>query len=458
MLVLDELSCWAVFGVDKSDPRLMILGSIGLAARESAAAHDLIETRLRSRETDPAERRGYGAVVEFDIQRARRDTPGTNRVAHLNNAGAALPPTQVTEAVIAHLRRESEIGGYEAAAAAADQLEATYTSIARLIGCSVAEVAVVENATRAWDMAFYALAFKPGERILTARAEYASNVIAFLQVAARTGAVVEVVDDDEHGQLSVAELRRRLDSGGGEVKLIAITHVPTQGGLVNPAEEVGAVAREAGVPFLLDACQSVGQLPVDVERIGCDLLSATGRKFLRGPRGTGFLYVRRSILDRLEPPFLDLHAATWTAPDRYEIRPDARRFENWETNPAGKIGLGVAIDYAMSWGLEAIETRVTALAEVLRERLRSTDGVHVHDQGQRRCGIVSFTVDGVRSQDVQLRLAERGVNVSVSPVGYARLDLPRRGLPDLVRASVHYYNTEEELDRLLDVLHSFGPT
>jgi selenocysteine lyase/cysteine desulfurase len=374
-------------------------------------------------------------------------------VAHLNNAGAALPPTQVTDAVIGHLRLEAEMGGYEAAAAAAEQVEHTYTAIARLLGCAVDEVAVVENATRAWDMAFYGMAFAPGDRILTARAEYASNVIAFLQVAARTGAIVEVVEDDESGQLSVADLRRRLaDTSRGPVKLIAMTHVPTQGGLVNPAEEVGAATREAGVPFLLDACQSVGQMPVDVERIGCDLLSATGRKFLRGPRGTGFLYVRRGLLGRLEPPFLDLHAATWTAPDRYEIRPDARRFENWETNYAGKIGLGVAVDYALTWGLEAIEERVTALADRLRSALQELDGVTVHDQGRRRCGIVTFTIAGVPAQEVQQRLAGRGVNVSVSLVDYARLDLSRRGLPDLVRASVHYYNTEDDLDRLLDAL------
>jgi cysteine desulfurase / selenocysteine lyase len=400
---------------------------------------------------------GYGAVVVIDIERARRDTPGVVRVAHLNNAGAALPPTQVTEAVIAHLRREAEMGGYEAAAAATEQVEGTYAAIARLISCQTSEIAVVENATRAWDMAFYALSFAPGDRILTARAEYASNVIAFLQIAARTGAVVEVVDNDESGQLSVPDLRRRLSDGKDPVRLVAITHVPTQGGLVNPAEEVGAAAREAGVPFLLDACQSVGQLPVDVETIGCDLLSATGRKFLRGPRGTGFLYVRRGLLGELEPPFLDLHAATWTAPDKYEIRPDARRFENWETNYAAKIGLGVAVEYALSWGLTAIEARVTALAADLRERLRAQPGVHVHDQGQRRCGIVTFTIDGVPAQQAQRHLAEQGVNVSVSQVDHARLDLPARGLTDLVRASVHYYNDNDDLDRLIAALSDVAP-
>jgi selenocysteine lyase/cysteine desulfurase len=391
--------------------------------------------------------------VDFDLERARRDTPGTERVAHLNNAGAALPPTAVTEAVIAHLHAEAEMGGYEAAAAAADRLDAVYDSIARLIGCAPDEVAVVENATRAWDMAFYSLRFAPGERILTAHSEYASNVIAYLQVAARTGAVIEVVEDDEHGQLCVADLRRRLDdTARGRVALVAMTHVPTQGGLVNPAEEVGAAAREAGVPFLLDACQSVGQLDVDVDRIGCDLLSATGRKYLRGPRGTGFLYVRRALLDGLEPPFLDMHAATWTGPDSYRIRPDARRFENWEGNVAAKLGLGVAVDYALEWGLGAIEERVVTLGATLRARLGELPGVAVHDLGLRRCGIVSFTVDGVPPPDVTERLRGHGVNTSVSPVTSAQFDLPRRGLDQLVRASVHYYNTEDELDRLIAAL------
>ncbi|MEO5662263.1 MAG: aminotransferase class V-fold PLP-dependent enzyme [Nocardioides sp.] len=391
-------------------------------------------------------------LTQFDLERARHDTPGTAHVAHLNNAGAALPPTQVTDAVIAHLRREAEIGGYEAAAEARDQVEHTYDAISRLIGCSTDEVAVVENATRAWDMAFYGIEFAPGDRILTARAEYSSNVIAFLQVAARSGAVVEVVENDESGQLSVSDLSDKFDNGEGPVKLVAVTHVPTQGGLVNPAIEIGAATREAGVPYLLDACQSVGQFRVDVDEIGCDFLSATGRKYLRGPRGTGFLYVRANMLEHLEPPFLDLHAAAWTAPDRYQIRPDARRFENWETNYAGKIGLGVAVDYALSWGIEAIEERINVLAGRLRQMLGDVDGVTVHDQGQRQCGIVTFTVEGVPSQEVQQRLAERGVNVSVSLVEYARLDLSHRGLPDLARASVHYYNTEEDLQRLIDAL------
>jgi selenocysteine lyase/cysteine desulfurase len=264
--------------------------------------------------------------------------------------------------------------------------------------------------------------------------------------------VVEVVDDDEHGQLSVDDLRHRLGSGAGEVKLIAMTHVPTDNGLVNPAAEVGAVARDAGVPFLLDACQSIGQMPVDVERIGCDFLSATGRKFLRGPRGTGFLYVRRSVLDTVVPPFLDLHAATWTAPGRYEMRPDARRFENWETNVAGKIALGVAVDYALSWGLDEIEHRVTDLADGLRARLEPLDGVHLQDRGRRRSGIVTFTVHGISADEVQRGLAKQAINVSVATAERGADERLGGRRTDLVRASVHYYNTDAELDRLVEAL------
>lgn len=389
--------------------------------------------------------------MAIDVLRARRETPGCENVLHFNNAGAALMPQPVLHATIGHLQLEALVGGYEAAAQAHEAVEHVYDAAAALLGCHRGEIAIVENATRAWDMAFYAVPLGPGDRILTAVAEYASNYIAFLQVARKTGAVVEVVPNDESGMISIEALRQAIDD---HVKLVAITHVPTNGGLVNPAAAVGKVTRGAGVMYLLDACQSVGQMPIDVEAIGCDMLSATGRKYLRGPRGTGFLYVRRGVLERLEPPFLDLHAARWVARDRFEIRPDARRFENWETYYAGKIGLGVAIDYAMQWGLDAIWARVSCLADDLRRRLNAILGVTVRDQGAERCGIVSFTVAGRDADEVQRLLAKARINVSVSRLPSTRLDMEARGLSNLVRASVHYYNTEEEIERFCTTLAS----
>jgi selenocysteine lyase/cysteine desulfurase len=385
----------------------------------------------------------------LDIERLREDTPGCTEVLHFNNAGAALMPRPVLEVVVSHLELEARIGGYEAHDAAIERLEQTYRAVARLIGADPDEIALVENATRAWDMAFYSIPFEPGDRILTSVSEYASNVISFLQVARKTGAVVEVVPNDESGQLSVEALRAMLDE---RVKLIAVSHIPTNGGLIQPAAEIGRVAREAGVLYLLDACQSVGQIPVDVREIGCDFLSATSRKYLRGPRGVGFLYVRRELVKRLEPVMLDLHAATWVAPDRYEVRPDARRFENWESYVAGRIGLGVAVDYALAVGIEAGSARLRTLATLLRQRIAALPGARVHDLGRERGGIVTFTLDGLAAETVKAFLATRRINVTTSSAASTRFDMEARGLEKLVRASVHYYNTEDEIDAFVSAL------
>ncbi len=389
--------------------------------------------------------------MTFDLQRARRDTPSCERILHFNNAGSSLMPQPVLDATIAHLQLEAQIGGYEAAESAHDKIEHVYDAAATLIGSARDEIAIVENATRAWDMAFYSIPFKTGDRILTAMAEYASNFIAYLQVAKKTGATVEVIPNDAHGQLSLDALRKTLDEC---VKLIAITHIPTNGGLVNPVAEVGKIAREHGILYLVDACQSVGQMPVDVNTIGCDMLSATGRKYLRAPRGTGFLYVRKSVLERLEPPLLDLHAATWIAKDSYAIRPDARRFENWETNYAGKIGLGVAIDYALHWGMDTTWRRIKNLAYMLRTQLSPLPGVIVRDRGVTQCGIVTFSVEDTTPEEIKQALSQHNINVSITSRDSTLLDMQARGLDTLVRASVHYYNTEEEVERFCQVVAS----
>lgn len=385
----------------------------------------------------------------MDLQQIRQDTPGVAHRVHLNNAGAGLMPNSVLHAMTGYLTREAEIGGYEAAAEAAPVLDGVYDSVARLVGAARDEIALVENATVAWQLAFYALAFRPGDRILTARAEYAANYVAFLQVARRTGAVIEVIPDDADGVLDPAALERMID---GRVRLIAMTWVPTNGGLINPAEEVGRIARRHDILYLLDACQAVGQMPVSVETIGCDVLTATGRKFLRGPRGTGFLYMRRALLQSLEPAMIDHFAAPWVAPDRYALRPDARRFETWENNYAARLGLGVAIDLALSLGLESIETRCRQLSTRLREGLRAVNAVDVRDLGPRCASIVTFTHRSISADDAKARLAKEGFNISVSGPGSTLLDATARGLPPLLRASPHYYNTEDEVDRFLQAV------
>lgn len=390
----------------------------------------------------------------IDVERARALTPGCQNVLHLNHAGASLLPQPVLDAVVGHLQLEAEIGGYEAAEAAAPQLERTYAAVAELIGADAGEIALMDSATRAWDMAVYSLPIEPQDRVLISRAEYGSNAIALLQLQQRTGCQLVLVDDDEQGQIDLDALERELAED--DAALVSLVHVPTQGGLVNPAVEVGRLCREAGVLLVLDACQSAGQLPLDVKALGCAVLTATGRKFLRGPRGTGFLYMRHDLIPLVEPVMLDLHAATWTAPDRYEVRDGARRFEMWESDVAGRVGLGVAVDHALSWGIEAIAERNTVLADGLRQRLAAIPRVTVHDKGEQHCAITTFAIDAVAAEDVKAQLRAQAVNVSVTTTVSAQLDLPARGLDALVRASVHYITTEDELDRFAELVHQIS--
>ena len=397
-----------------------------------------------------------GASSPFDIERARRDTPGVARVAHLNNAGAALPPTQVTDAVIAHLRRESEMGGYEAAEAAADQVEHTYAAIAQLIGARVDEIAVVENATRAWDMAFYGLTLGPGDRILTARAEYASNVIAFLQVARRTGAIVEVIENDESGQLSVSDLRRRLDDGNGPVKLVAITHVPTQGGLVNPAEEVGAATREAGVPSCSTPASRSARCPSMSSASGATCSPRPDASSSVAPEGpdsstsaatssTKSSHRSSTCTQRPGPPLTNTRSAPM---------PDASRTGKPTTRPRSALASPWTTPCPGAW--KPSRNASPASPNAYANACHTSKGSACTTKASAAAASSPSPSTASPPSKVQQHLSDRGVNVSVSLLDYARLDLPNRGLPDLVRASVHYYNTDDELDQLIRALPGSG--
>jgi selenocysteine lyase/cysteine desulfurase len=384
----------------------------------------------------------------IDVDALRAETPGCAHVTHFNHAGSSLMPQSVIDAVVTHTIREGDIGGYEAEDEAADQISAVYDVTAELLNAERSEIAMIENATRAWDMVFYAIPFQPGDRILTAMAEYHSNVIAFYQMRKR-GVSVEVVPNDASGQLDVAALAETMDE---RVRLVAISHMPTNGGLVQPAEEIGRVVAKWPALYLLDACQSAGHTPLDVRAIGCHMLSASARKYLRGPRGQGFLWVDSGVIDQLEPPMLDGHAATWSSRDSYELMPDARRFENWERSFANILGMGEAIRLANALGLDAIWERIQHQAALLRTRLAEIPGVAVTDVGAVQSGIVTFTMEGMAPDEIQRRLHAQRINTTTSSVASTRFDMEDRGLEKVVRSSVHYLTTDEEIDRLVTAL------
>lgn len=388
----------------------------------------------------------------MNIEQLRADTPAVAQLIHFNNAGAALMPAPVIETMTRHIQLEACLGGYEAAGRQSADLENVYGAIGRLINAQPDEIAVIENATRAWDMAFYSLPLQPGDVVLTSTTEYAGNYIPYLQMKQRRGIEIRVIPNDEHGQVSLSALEELLDDE--RVALISLPVIATNGGPVQPIEQIGALARSAGVLFLLDACQGVGQMPIDVQKIGCHMLAATSRKYLRGPRGMGFLYVEKSLCQNLEPAFLDLHAASLQDAETFEIRADARRFENWECNVAAKLGLGAAVEYALAQGIEPMWLRIQQLAGYLRQRLLEIPGVTPQDPGLQKSGIVTFTHQNQSAAQVQQWLAgqEKRINVSTSTFRSTLLDMQHRDLLEVSRASVHAYNTEAEIDAMVAAL------
>jgi selenocysteine lyase/cysteine desulfurase len=389
----------------------------------------------------------------IDVDAARAQTPGVAHRIHLNNAGAGLLTQRTLDAMVEHLQLEATIGGYEAEAARQVEIRAVYASVARLLNGRADEIALFDNSTHAFNAAFYSLPMRAGDRIITCRAEYGSNVLAYFQRAQREGIQVVVAPDDEFGQVDVDALHALIDD---RTRLIGISHIPTGGGLVNPAERIGAIAGAVGVPFLLDATQSVGQLDLDVHAIGADFVTGTGRKFLRGPRGIGFLWVRAESLDLLDPFVNEIEASTWDGTRGYRWHDGAQRLETWERSYSNVLGLGAAVDQALHWGMPAIEKRAVGLGATLRAGLDAIPGVSTHDLGQRRCAIVTAAVHGVSSDEVSRRLRAEGINTSVSDGDQNQFDQEVRPVHPLVRLSPHYYNTDDEIDRTLAAMEQIA--
>lgn len=382
----------------------------------------------------------------------RADTPGTARRIHLNNAGAAMVPTPVRQAVDEHLDLEDELGGYEAKDARADALQQATGDLARLLGVRPRNVAWSQNSTTAFAQGLSAFDFRPGDRIVTSRADYASNQIMYLSLARRHGVEIVRAPDLPAGGVDPEAVRRLIRQR--RPALAALTWIPTNSGLVQDAAAVGAVCREAEVPYLVDACQAVGQMPVDVAAIGCDYLAGTSRKFLRGPRGIGFLVAADRVLEAGAYPLLvDMHGADWAAPDRFELTPDARRFESWEIAQALVLGAGAAVRYALDTvGIETARDRAWALAAYARERLAELPGVRVLDRGAERCAIVTVDPAGRSGPELKLALRQRGINVSSPSREDAVIDMDEKGVSSALRISPHYYNTAAEVDMAVATL------
>ena len=403
-----------------------------------------------SRPADPPELAGW-----------RADTPGSDRVIHLNNAGAALQPAAVRDAVLRHLELEQEIGGYEAADARVDALRDAYEAVGRLIGASARNVAMQQNSTVAFAQAFAAFDLRRGDLILTSRADYASNQIMYLALSRRVGVEIVRAPDAPEGGIdpqAVRELIRRR-----RPTLLALSWIPTNSGLVQPAEPIGEICREADIPYILDACQAVGQMPVDVGRLHCDYLAAATRKFMRGPRGVGFLYVSDRALEAGAYPLsVDMHGADWTDPETFALKPDARRFEQWEISHALVLGAGAAAGYALEVGIGKARERSWGLAASVRERLAEMDGIRVLDRGRSLCAIATAELGGRNAEQVKLALRARGINTSSPLREDAVIDMDEKRAASAIRISPHYYNTADEIDRALaalaEVLEAIPPT
>jgi len=387
--------------------------------------------------------------VFCNVTAVRAETSATNNLIHFNNAGASLMPDIVVDGIKNYLDCEALMGGYEAADKFSKEINSFYDHVAILINASAQEIAFAESATVAWQRAIHSIPFEKDDVILTCVNEYASNYIAYLQLAKFRGVLIKVIPNDNTGAIDINALEKEIND---KVKLISICHISTGNGLINPAEEVGGISKKHNILYMLDACQSVGQYPVDVDKIKCDFLSVTGRKYLRGPRGTGFLYARQSTTRELEPTFLDLHGAEWVSQESYQMRNDAKKYETWEANLSSKLGLSIAINYLNQLGIQKVYESVISLASYFRDCLNEISGIQVQDTGIYQSGIVTFTSESANPNNIKSYLSQNNVNVSIIVASSSLLDLEERKISEVVRASVHYYNTQEEIDQTIRLI------
>jgi cysteine desulfurase / selenocysteine lyase len=385
----------------------------------------------------------------MNIDKIRKDTPGAEFVRHFNNAGASLPTRQVLDATLHYLKQEALTGGYRFAAQETEEINAFYVEAAKLIHAKPSEIALTQNASSSLNLALYAIPFEQGDVILTSEIEYGNNFLNYLHLKERKGVDIRVFPMDKNGVFDLEKFENYIDE---KVKLIAITHIPTQSGIVAPVAAIGKIAKKYDILYMIDACQSIGQFPFDVAEIGCDFCTATSRKYLRGPRGLGFLYVREAVMENLSPVFLEMLFTDWKNEKTFQLNRSMKMFETWEKPYSLMVGFTAAIQYANELGMNNIWERVQYLADYLRKRLETVEGVTVHDIGAVKCGIVTFTKANVSAEKLQQYLQSLEINTSVSARFSSIIDMDNRGLSSVNRASVHYFNTEAEIDFLVEAI------
>lgn len=390
-------------------------------------------------------------MVEMNIDTVRQETKGCFDKIFLNSAGSSLPPRSVNEKMIEYLKLEEDLGGYETAHVKEAEINKFYTETARLLNAAPRNIAFAYNATDAYARALSAIPFQHGDYILTTNDDYISNQIAFISLQKRFGIKLLRANNLENGDIDLAHFEELVKQY--KPALVSVTHIPTNSGLVQDVEAIGEICKRHDCWYLLDACQSVGQMQVDIKKIGCDFLSATGRKFLRGPRGSGFLFVSDEVLEStMEPLFIDMRGADWKTADEYLMQKEARRFEMWEFSYATVVGLAEAIRYANEIGLNEIYKYNQPLVNELRNGLAAIDGIAVLDKGSVKSNIVTFHHNGIELAAMEQVLKNGNIYYTVSKREYAVIDFAKKGVDWVIRLSPHYFNTLHEITRTVSII------
>jgi selenocysteine lyase/cysteine desulfurase len=395
--------------------------------------------------------------TEEEIKKFRDETTGCRFVNHLNNAGAGLMPDVVTRAILEHTKLEAQLGGYEASDAREEAILDFYNQAALLINAKPTNIAFTASATDSFSRALSSIPFQAGDTILTDRDDFISNQVQFLSLEKRLGVKLVRVNNAEEGGIDLNDLQEKLQSI--KPKLLAITHIPTNSGQVQPAEKIATIWSDFKKDhlrswYILDVCQSIGQRNINVQKLKCDFLSVTNRKFLRGPRGTGFLYISdETLADELEPMFIDMRGADWTSENKYQQQKTAKRFEDWEFAYSLVIGSAKAIEYCRNAGIDKITGAINLLSTHLRSSLANNSKIRLLEKSPDVSSSVTLTVAGLSPDKIVNELRSKHINVVASYRQFAVLDFNDKNVDWAIRVSPHYYNTIDEVNTFVSEMN-----